>query len=113
MRVRTELMILGAVLLAGVALGLRSKQIGNGVFSAASDGFSFVDGNLTQAVLSIPGMSLFQDSAGNFAPANAGYEAGDATRQAVINFVGGLSTTPPPAEGMGAAQTSFGGYVSM
>jgi hypothetical protein len=113
MRVKTEMIILGAVLLAGVALGLRSRSVANGVFSAASDGFSFVDGNLTQAVLSIPGMTLFQDSSGNFSPANAGYEAGDATRQAVSNFFSGLSTTPPPAEGMGAAQTNFGGYVSM
>lgn len=113
MRLKSEMMILGAVLLAGVVLGLRSRSVASGVYSAASDGFSFVDGNLTQAVLSIPGMTLFQDSAGNFNPANAGYEAGDATRQAVTNFVGGLSTMPPPAEGMGAAQTNFGGYVSM
>lgn len=113
MRVKTELMILGAVLLAGVVLGLRSKQVGNGIVSAASDGFSFVDGNLTQAVLSIPGMTLFQDSNGDFNPVNAGYEAGEATRQAVSNFFNGLSTTQPPAEGMGAQQTNFGGYVSM
>lgn len=113
MRIKTELMILGAVLLAGVVLGLKSRNVASGVYSAASDGFSFVDGNLTQAVLSIPGMTVFQDSAGNFNPANAGYEAGAATRDAVVNFVGSLSTTPPPAEGMGAAQTNFGGYVSM
>jgi hypothetical protein len=113
MHVKTEVMILGAVLALGVVLGLRSKSVANGVVSAASDGFSFVDGNLTEAVLSIPGMTLMQDSAGNFNPVNAGYEAGEATRQAVANLFSGLSTTPPPAEGMGAAQTNFGGYVSL
>lgn len=113
MRLKTEMMILGAVLLAGVVLGMRSKQAGAGIYSAAGSAFSFVDGNLTNAVLSIPGMTLFQDSAGNFNPVNAGYEAGDATRQAVTQLVSGLSTTPPPAEGMGAPQTNFGGYVSM
>ncbi|MFM0741791.1 hypothetical protein PQQ51_31560 [Paraburkholderia xenovorans] len=113
MRVKTELMILGAVMTLGVVVGLRSRSVASGVYSAAGDAFSFVDGNLTNAVLSIPGMTLFQDSAGNFNPVNAGYEAGEATRQAVSNLFNGLSTTPPPAEGMGAAQTNFGGYVSM
>jgi hypothetical protein len=108
MRTKTELVIagVGAVLLLGVVLGARGR-------TAAGSAYNAVDGSLTQAVFSVPGMTMFQDSAGNFDPVNAGYEAGAAVHDAVVNFVGQLSTTPPPAEGMGAAQTNFGGYVSM
>lgn len=68
---------------AVVGLTLYVKHRG-GAVQVATQTYNAVDGAATDAVLSIPGMSVFRDPAtGDFDPVAAGQAAGAATRQTV------------------------------
>ncbi|MFX1803529.1 hypothetical protein PWR66_07735 [Paraburkholderia sp. A1RO-5] len=97
MTLRTQLYIGGALalVLLGVYAGRKATQAGG----AVSGAFSAVDGAATDAVFSVPGMTLFQDPAtGNFDPVAAGYASGAATRQWIIDEWNNLFSSPPASQ---------------
>ena len=93
MQAKTALMLVGLAALVGAGVYLGRKGT-----SAAAGAVSSLDSTLTGAVFSIPGATLFQDSAGNFDPVNAGYEAGQAARAAVVNAGGAVLNAMPSAQ---------------
>ncbi|OJA63807.1 hypothetical protein BGV68_01945 [Burkholderia ubonensis] len=75
---------LAAVAIVGLTLYVKGK---GGAVQVAKNTYDAVDGAATDAALSIPGMTVFQDpSTGNFDPAAAGYAAGAATRKAMSDW---------------------------
>jgi hypothetical protein len=83
---------------SGGATGLASagaQAVANalsGAWTSLMGQASAVDGAATGAVLSVPGMSVFQDSAGDFNPAVAGNEDG----LAVHDFLASMLTNTDP-----------------